>query len=82
MFRVNYTNECGGRPGWTRGFYYADPENRPTTNGELIARDEWYPMLERLSDLTDRPAYIHSIEVLSAGHDFDAIVADVRLTVE
>lgn len=82
MFRVNYTDERGGRPGWTRGFYYANPENRPTTNGELVARGEWYPVLERLSELAERPAFIHSIEVLSAGHDFDAIVADVRLNVE
>lgn len=82
MFRVNYTDERGGRPGWTRGFYYANPENRPTTNGELVARGEWYPMLERLSALPERPIFIHSIEVLSAGHDFDAVVADVRLNVE
>jgi hypothetical protein len=82
MFRVNYTDERGGRPGWTHGFYYANPENRPTTNGEIIARGEWYPFLARLADLPERPAFIQSIEVLSAGHDFDAVVADVRLTVE
>jgi hypothetical protein len=82
MFRVNYSDERGGRPGWTRGFYYANPEDRPTTNGEVIARGEWVPYVARLSDLPDRPAFIDSIEVLSAGHDFDAIVADIRLTVE
>ena len=39
-------------------------------------------MLERLSALPERPVFIHSIEVLAAGHDFDAVVADVRLNVE
>ena len=82
MLRVNYTDEQGGRPGWTHGFYYANPENRPTTNGEIIARGEWYPFLARLSDLPERPVFVQSIEVLAAGHDFDAVVADVRLTVE
>lgn len=82
MFRVNYTDERGGRPGWTHGFYFANPENRPTDNGEIIAQGEWYPFLGRLSDLPDRPVYIKSIEVLSAGHDFDAVVADIRLIAE
>ena len=82
MFRVNYTDEKGGRPGWSHGFYYANPENRPTDNGELIAQGQWFPYLGRLSDLPDRPAYVRSIEVLSAGHDFDAMVADLRLIVE
>lgn len=82
MFRIQYTDEKGGRPGWTHGFYYANPENRPTDNGELIAQGEWFPFLGRLSDLPDRPVFIRSIEVLSAGHDFDAVVADVRLIAE
>ena len=82
MFRLNYIDERGGRPGWMRGFYYANPENRPADNGELIAQGQWFPFLGRLSDLPDRPAYIRSIEVLSAGHDFDALVYDVRITAE
>lgn len=82
MFRVNYTDERGGRPGWTHGFYYANPENRPTENGELIAQGQWYPFLGRLTDLPDRPIFIRSIEILSAGHDFDATIADVRLIAE
>ena len=35
MFRVNYSDEKGGRPGWSHGFFYANPENRPTDGGEL-----------------------------------------------
>ena len=82
MFRVQYTDELGGRPGWSRGFFYANPENRPTENGEQVAQGEWFPFLVRLSDLPDRPAFVKSIEVLAAGHDFDAVVADVRLVAE
>ncbi len=82
MFRVNYTDEKGGRPGWSHGFYHANPDNRPTPGGELIAPGQWFPYLGRLTDLPDRPAFIRSIEVLSAGHDFDALVTDVRLMAE
>jgi FecR protein len=82
MFRVNYTDERGGRPGWSHGFYYANPDNRPTPGGELIAPGQWFPYLGRLTDLPDRPAFIRSIEVLSAGHDFDALVTDIRLIAE
>lgn len=82
MFRVNYTDEKGGRPGWTHGFYYANPELRPTENGEIISQGEWYPFLSRLTDLPDRPIMIRSIEILSAGHDFDATVADIRIVAE
>ena len=82
MFRVNYTDDKGGRPGWTHGFYYANPELRPTENGEIISQGEWYPFLSRLTDLPDRPITIRSIEILSAGHDFDATVADIRIIAE
>jgi hypothetical protein len=82
MLRVNYTDEQGGRPGWTHGFYFANAEMRPTENGELIAQGEWFPFLGRLTDLPDRPVTIRSIEVLSAGHDFDALIADLRLVAE
>lgn len=82
MFRVQYTDERGGRPGWTHGFYFANPENRPTDNGEIVAQGQWYPFLGRLTDLPDRPIFIRSIEVLSAGHDFDATIADIRLIAE
>ena len=82
MFRVHYTDEKGGRPGWSRGFFYANPDNRPTDGGELIAQGQWYPYLGRLTDLPDRPAFIRAVEVLAAGHDFDATVTDIRLIAE
>lgn len=82
MFRVQYTDERGGRPGWTHGFYFANPENRPIDNGEIIAQGEWFPFLGMISNLPDRPVMIRSIEILSAGHDFDALVADIRLIAE
>ena len=82
MLRVHYTDEKGGRPGWSQGFFYANPDNRPTEGGELIAQGQWYPYLGRLADLPERPAYIRSLEILSAGHDFDATVTDVRLIAE
>ncbi|MFN8522796.1 MAG: FecR domain-containing protein [Chloroflexota bacterium] len=82
MFRVSYTDEDGGKPGWSHGFFYANTQNRPTPIGEQIAQGQWFPYLGRLTDLPDRAVFIQSVEVVSAGHDFDALVADIRLMAE
>ena len=35
-----------------------------------------------LADLPERPAFLYSLEVLGAGHDFDALITDIRLVAE
>jgi hypothetical protein len=82
MVRVNFTDDKGSRQVWSKGFYYANPENRPTDVGEQIPRGEWYPFLIRLHQLPDRPTFIKSIEVLSSGHDFDALAGYIQIITE
>jgi hypothetical protein len=82
MVRVNFTDDKGSRQVWSKGFYYANPENRPTEIGESVPRGEWYPFLIRLHQLPDRPAFIKSIEVLSSGHDFDALASYIQIVTE
>jgi ferric-dicitrate binding protein FerR (iron transport regulator) len=82
MFVVNYLSEDGGRPTWAHGFFYANPQNRPVPIGEQIAQGVWFPYLGKLTDLAERPATINSIEILATGHDFDALVTEIKLLVE
>lgn len=82
LFRVHFVDDRGGRQVWSHGFYYANPEDRPTDIAEQIPRGEWYPYVSRLAELPDRPAFIKSIEVLASGHDFDSMVGYLQLIVE
>lgn len=78
-FVVYYVDERGGEPNWIHGFYYKNEENRPAQFGELIPRDTWRTYEVELLDQPDRPALLRSLWVYGAGHDFDAMVADLRL---
>ncbi len=80
--RVKYLDFRGGEPNWAHGFYYDNPERRPTTNAERIVRGEWYFYVGDLATLDPRPSVIRSIEVLGSGHDFDAEIADIHLIAE
>jgi hypothetical protein len=80
--RVNFTDDKGSRQVWSKGFFYANPENRPTDIGEQVPRGEWYPFLLRLHQLPDRPTFIKSVEVLSSGHDFDALASYIQIVTE
>jgi hypothetical protein len=82
MLRVQFTDDKGSRQVWSKGFYYANPENRPTDLGQQIPRGEWYPVLIRLNELPDRPVYVKSIEVVGSGHDFDASISYLQLIAE
>ncbi len=79
MIQVEYTDTTGGRPMWTHGFYYSNPENRPVINAEQIPQSVWYYYQGDLTELKDRPAFIKTIRVLGSGHDFDATVTGIEL---
>jgi hypothetical protein len=79
MLQVDYVDTTGGRPGWSHGFYFANPENRPVINAEQVRQGEWLHYEGNLVELRDRPAYISAIRVIGSGHDFDSTVARVEL---
>jgi hypothetical protein len=82
MLQVDYVDTTGGRPSWSHGFYYANPENRPVINAEQIQQGAWLHYHGNLVELKDKPAFISSVRVIGSGHDFNAEVARVELIAE
>jgi len=82
MLQVEYVDSTGGRPSWSHGFYYANPENRPVINAEQVQQGIWIRYEGNLVELKDRPAFIDSVRVIGSGHDFDAMVTQVELIAE
>lgn len=79
MIRVQYRDTEGQQINWSHGFFYQNPENRPTPNGQQVPQGQWIPYDGELMNLADKPAYIMSIEVLGAGHTFDSMIGNVSL---
>ena len=85
MLRLRYRDTAGNGQTWYRGFYYRNPERRPTERGQLVPEDAWVPFaldLAELPELPAPPAFLYALEVLGAGHDFEALVTDLRLVPE
>lgn len=82
MIRIRVRDFRGSEQIWTRGFYYANPENRPVPIGQRIERATWVPFSVDLTDVLNEPAAIETIEVFGAGHTFDASIGEVRLLVD
>jgi hypothetical protein len=80
MFRLRYRDAAGNGQTWYRGFYYQNPERRPTDHGELVPENVWTHFQLDLAQLPEPPVFVYALEVLGAGHDFDALVTDVQLT--
>lgn len=80
MFRLRYRDAAGNGQTWYRGFYYQNPELRPTDHGERVPENTWVRFEVDLAELPEPPVFLYTLEVLGAGHDFDALVADVQLT--
>jgi len=82
MLRLRYRDAAGNGQTWYRGFYYQNPERRPTDRGELVPRDVWVSFQFDLAQLPERPVFLYALEVLGAGHDFEALVTDLALVAE
>lgn len=79
MIRVRYRDATDGQIDWSHGFFYKNPEDRPTPNGQEVPQGQWISYLGDLMTVSPRPAYVISMEVLGAGHTFDGMVANVSL---
>ena len=79
MLRLRYRDAAGNGQTWYRGFYYQNPERRPTDRGELVPQDTWVRFQLDLAELPEPPVFLYALEVLGAGHDFDALVTHVQL---
>jgi hypothetical protein len=79
MIRVRYRTATGEQIDWSHGFFYQNPENRPTPNGQQVPKGQWIEYDGNLMHLREKPAHIISIEVLGAGHTFDGLIGDISL---
>jgi hypothetical protein len=82
MVRLRYRDRRGSDQFWTQGFYYANPENRPTALGMLIERGVWVPIELDITHVLGQATSIVSFEVSGSGHTFDASIGDLRLLVD
>ncbi len=79
MIRVIYRDNTGGQIDWTHGFFVSNPDNSPTPNGEQVPTGEWISYNGDLMQVSPRPVYVISVEILGAGHTFDSSIANVSL---
>jgi hypothetical protein len=82
MLRVRARDRRGGDQIWAQGFYYANPEDRPTQIGQLIPQGSWVKVSVDLSQLLSQTSSIDVLEVFGAGHTFDASIGDIQLLVD
>ena len=84
MVRVLFRDISGGETPWYHGFYYDLPANdRFSTRGAtIVPRDEWYLYEIDLVELTPRPTFIRTIEIVSTGWSYEGAIQHVSLVGE
>jgi hypothetical protein len=82
MLRVRFRDARGSEQTWVQGFYYANPENRPTPIGQRVEQGAWTDVSFDLTQLRNPPATIDSLELFAAGHTYDASIGSVQLLVD
>jgi len=82
MLRLRYRDRRGSDQSWTQGFYYANPENRPTALGSPIDRGVWVPVELDITHAMGQATSIVAFEVSGSGHTFDASIGDLQLLVD
>jgi hypothetical protein len=79
MIRVRYRDSTDGQIDWSHGFFHKNPEERPTPNGQEVVQGQWTHYSVDLMNVTEKPVYLLSVEVLGAGHSFDGRIANIQL---
>lgn len=83
MVRITYRDAYDSQAEWVHGFYYQNDAGNPTTYGQEIAKDQWFPFESpNLLELLPRPYRIVAIRIYASGWDYDSLIADVSLIAE
>jgi hypothetical protein len=80
--RIHYRDAGGSETTWVQGFYVQNAEGRPTTNGQLVAKDTWVSFAANLFDpnrVYPRPARLLWVEVEAAGWQYESMVTGVQI---
>jgi hypothetical protein len=68
LIRISYKGADGKEYVWARGFYYQNPEDYPTTNGQPVSQNAWYTYTaELLAPRTGGPLQQSTEQVDMAG---------------
>lgn len=84
MVRVFFRDITGGETPWYHGFYYDVPsdERYSTRSATLVPRDEWHLYEVDLLELTPRPTFIRTIEIVATGWSYEGVVQHISLVGE
>ncbi len=84
MMRITYRDVYDSEAEWIQGFYYQNAQGNPTTYGQLIPHDRWYPFDSGnlLEVLPVRPYKIVSLRIYASGWDYESLVSDIHLIAE
>lgn len=84
MIRLTYRDVYDSEAEWIQGFYYQNVAGNPTTYGQQIPRDRWYPFESGnlLEDLPIKPFKISKVRVYASGWDYESLISDIHLIVE
>ena len=83
MVRITYRDAYDSQAEWVSGFYEQNDAGNPTTHGQQIARDQWFPFESpNLLGLLPRPYRIVAIRIYASGWDYDSLISDVSLIAE
>jgi FecR protein len=85
LVRLKYRDAYGSEAELVRGFYLANPDGRPTTNGMQIPANQWLPITLDLFDekkVSPRPAQLLWVEIESSGWEYEAFVTGIQLLAE
>lgn len=83
MVRIRYSTLRGGDQTWTHGFFFANPDRGPVPYSSQIQKGVWtHYQADLLLEVQPVPMVIKEIQILAAGHSYDASVSDVKLLVD
>ncbi len=84
MIRIRYRDIYGSENEWIQGFYYQNPSQNPTMNGQEIPQSTWYfyESENLLEALRIKPQRIIWLRVYASGWGYESYVSQVSLVVE
>ena len=84
MVRISFRDITGGETLWYHGFYYdtSTDEWYSTKHATLVPQDEWFDYEIDLLQLTPRPTFIQTIEVVATGWSYEGAIQSVSLVGE
>jgi hypothetical protein len=84
MIRIRYRDAYLSENEWVHGFYYQNPNNTPTQDGQEIPQNTWffYESENLLEKLPISPRRIVWIRIYASGWNYESLISEISLVVE